>query len=70
MPADFLEIQPRDAGLKAITGLTTEAREAVNAALKAMSTWRNEMADMNEKNGKRVIEKMSAAAARDYRLDR
>lgn len=63
MPANFLEVQPRDASLTAITGLTTEAREAMNAALKAMSTWRNEMADMNERNGKRVVEKMSAAAA-------
>jgi hypothetical protein len=27
-----------------------------------MSTWRNELADMSEKNGKRVIEKMAAAA--------
>jgi hypothetical protein len=35
----------------------------VNAALKAMSAWRNELADANEKNGKRVIEKMAAAAA-------
>jgi hypothetical protein len=28
-----------------------EVREAVNAALKAMSTWRNEIADTSEKNG-------------------
>jgi hypothetical protein len=35
----------------------------VNGALKAMSTWRNELADMSEKNGKHVIEKMAAAAA-------
>jgi hypothetical protein len=63
MPADFLELQPRDFNPKSIVGLTTEAREAVNAALKAMSTWRNEIADTNEKNGKRVIEKMAAAAA-------
>jgi hypothetical protein len=35
----------------------------VNAALKAMSIWRNEIADTNEKNGKRVIERMAAAAA-------
>jgi hypothetical protein len=46
-----------------VPGLTNEVREAVNAALKAMSTWRNEIADTNEKNGKRVIEKIAAAAA-------
>jgi hypothetical protein len=63
MPGDFLEVQPRDYNPRAIAGLTPDAREAVNAALKAMSTWRNEIADANGKNGKRVIEKMAAAAA-------
>jgi hypothetical protein len=62
MPGDFLAVQPRDFSPKSITGLTPEAREAVNAALKAMSTWRNEIADTGERNGKRVIEKMAAAA--------
>jgi hypothetical protein len=46
-----------------VPGLTDEAREAVNAALKAMSTWRNEIVDAGGKNGKRVIEKIAAAAA-------
>jgi hypothetical protein len=46
-----------------VPGLTNEAREAANAALKAMSTWRNEMADTNEKNGKQVIESMAVAAS-------
>lgn len=63
MPSDFLEIKPRDFNPKSIPALTNEAREAVNAALKAMSVWRNEIADVSEKNGKRVIEKMAAAAA-------
>jgi ribonuclease D len=63
MPGDFLEVQPRDFNPRSITGLTPEAREAVNTALRAMSTWRNEIADTSEKNGKRVIEKMAAAAA-------
>jgi polyhydroxyalkanoate synthesis regulator protein len=35
----------------------------MNAALKAMSTWRNELVETNEKNGKQVIEKMASAAA-------
>jgi ribonuclease D len=62
MPGDFLDVQPRDFSPKAIPGLSSEAREAVNAALRAMSAWRNEIADTNEKNGRRVIEKMAAAA--------
>jgi ribonuclease D len=63
MPGGFLEVQPRDFNPKTIPALSNEAREAVNAAFKAMSTWRNEIADTSEKNGKRVIEKMAAAAA-------
>jgi ribonuclease D len=47
----------------AVPGLEKEVRDAVNAALKALSTWRNEIADTNGHNGKRVIEKMAAAAA-------
>ena len=46
-----------------IPGLSYKARDAVNAAFEAMSTWRGEIADNNEKNIKRVIEKMAAAAA-------
>ena len=63
MPSKFLEGEPREFNPMALPELTKDAREAVNAALKAMSTWRNEIADANEKNGKRVIEKMSEAAA-------
>jgi ribonuclease D len=47
----------------AIPGLSRRARETVNAAFEAMSDWRSELADNNEKNIKRVIEKMAAAAA-------
>jgi len=47
----------------AIPGLSRRAREAVNAAFEAMSSWRSELADDNEKNIKRVIEKMAVAAA-------
>jgi hypothetical protein len=63
MPGGFLEVQPRNFNPKSIPSLTNEAREAVNEALKAMSTWRNEIADTNGKNGKRVIEKIAAAAS-------
>src|SRR5262245_1479125 len=46
-----------------IPGLSHKARDAVNAAFEAMSTWRGEIADNSERNIKRVIEKMAAAAA-------
>ena len=63
MPVSFLEVEPRSFKPMSVPGLTNEAREAANAALKAMSTWRNEMADTSEKNGKQVIERMAAAAS-------
>jgi len=62
MPSSFLEVEPRNFKPMPVPGLTNEARETVNAALKAMSTWRNEIAEASEKNGKQVIEKMAAAA--------
>ena len=52
MPVSFLEVEPRSFQPMSVPGLTNEAREAVNAALKAMSNWRNEMAHTGEKNGK------------------
>src|SRR5262245_65879231 len=45
-----------------IPGLSDETRKAVNAAFDAMSTWRIETANSNEKNSEQVIEKMAAAA--------
>jgi hypothetical protein len=63
MSVGFLESKPRDFNPLSASGLTKEACDGVNAALKALSTWRNEIADTNEKNGKRVIEQMAAAAA-------
>jgi hypothetical protein len=45
-----------------VPGLSDEARQAVNAAFDAMSAWCIEMANSNEKNSERVIEKMAAAA--------
>jgi hypothetical protein len=63
MPDRFVEMTPRSFNPMSVPGLSNKAREAVNAAFDAMSTWRNEMADSNEKNSKQVIEKMAAAAA-------
>jgi ribonuclease D len=63
MNRSFLEVEPRNFKPMAVPGLEKEVRDAVNAALKAMSSWRNDIADTTEYNGKRVIEKMAAAAA-------
>ena len=45
-----------------VPGLSAEARDAVNAAFDAMSTWRTETVNASEKNFEQVIEKISAAA--------
>jgi hypothetical protein len=45
-----------------IPGLSNRAQDAVNAALEAMSDWRSEAAENSEKNIKRVINRMAAAA--------
>jgi ribonuclease D len=63
MPFEFLASKPRDFSPASISGLTKEASDGVNAALKALTTWRNEVAAANEKNGKRVIDQMTAAAS-------
>jgi hypothetical protein len=42
--------------------LSNRAQDAVNSALEAMSDWRSEVAGNSEKNIKRVINKMAAAA--------
>ena len=54
---------PRNFDLGSIPGLSHKARSAMNAAFEAMSAWRSELSDSNEKNVKRVIEKMTVAAA-------
>ena len=55
--------KPRTFDPISVPGLSDEALKAVNAALKAMSTWRNEIVAVGGKNSKQVIEKMAAAAA-------
>ena len=59
----LIEVEPRNFKPMAVPGLKKEAWDAVNAALKAMSSWRKDIADTSGYNGKRVIEKMAAAAA-------
>ena len=63
MPRGFLEVTPRNFNPMSVPALSQEARDGVNAALKAMSAWRNEIAETNGRSGKLVIEKMAAAAA-------
>ena len=62
MPDEFFETERRSFKPISIPELSTEARDAVNAALQALSAWRNETADTSEKNSKQVIKKMAAAA--------
>jgi hypothetical protein len=62
MRASFLELESRNFKPMAVPGLKKEVRDSVNAALKAMSSWRKDV-DTSEYNGNRVIEKMAAAAA-------
>jgi len=56
------KFEPRSFNPMSIPGLSNKARDAVNAALDAMSTWRNEAADTGEKNGKQVVAKLAEAA--------
>src|SRR5215475_3617128 len=62
MPIRFSEVTPRAFNPVSVPGLSNEGREAVNAALKAMSNWRNETAEASEKASRQVIDKMAAAA--------
>ena len=62
MPGSFFETKPRAFNPVDASGLTKEALEGANAALKALTTWRNEIADTNQKNGEHVINQMAVAA--------
>jgi hypothetical protein len=62
MQNKFAEVSPRNLNPMSVTGLSDEARKAVNAAFDAMSTWRIETAKNSAKNSEQVIEKMAAAA--------
>ena len=62
MSTKFAEATSRNFNPTLAPGLSDEARKAVNAALDAVSTWRTETINNNEKGFERVIEKMAAAA--------
>jgi hypothetical protein len=62
MPSNFAETMTRSFNPMSAPGLSDDALKAVNAAFDAMSTWRAEVADNNERNIERVIEKIAAAA--------
>src|SRR5262249_2697462 len=63
MQNKFAEMTLRSFNPASVPGLSNKAREAVNAAFEAMSSWRVEVAETSEKNSKLVIEKMAGAAA-------
>ena len=48
MPGEFLKVRPRGFNPISASGLTKEAQDGVNAALKARSAWLNEIADAHE----------------------
>jgi hypothetical protein len=54
--------KPHNFNPMSVSGLSGDARQAVNAAFDAMSAWRIETAQSSEKNSEQVIEKMAAAA--------
>jgi hypothetical protein len=56
------KVSPRKLSPMSASGLSKEARKAVDEAFEAMSTWCIETADVSEKNSEHVIEKMAAAA--------
>jgi hypothetical protein len=56
------QVPPRKFDLMTASGLSDEAREAANAAFDAMSDWRTEAAESNERHLAKVIDKMAAAA--------
>ena len=62
MAKQFTDKSTRKFDPTSIPALSNEARDAVNAAFDAMSTWRTETVDNSEKNLAEVIEKMAAAA--------
>jgi hypothetical protein len=62
MQNKYTGVTPRNFNPMSAPGLSDEARKAVNAAFDAMSTWRIETVNNNEKNSEQVIEKLAAAA--------
>jgi hypothetical protein len=56
------QVHPRKFDLMTASGLSDESRQAVNAAFDAMSDWRAEAAEINERHLTKVIDKMAAAA--------
>jgi hypothetical protein len=62
MPIKSAEVASRSFNPMSVPGLSDEARKAVKAAFDAMSDWRMEIVNDNEKNLERVIDKMAAAA--------
>jgi hypothetical protein len=62
MPSMFAEMTPRILNPTLGRELSDDARQAVNAAFEAMSTWRTETVKNSEKSSTQVIEKIATAA--------
>lgn len=62
MPSKLAEVSSRNFNPMLAPGLSDEARKAVKSAFDAMSTWRTEIVNDNEKNLERVIDKIAVAA--------
>ena len=62
MPSKLAEATSHNFDPMSAPGLSDEARKAVKVAFDAMSTWRTEIVNDNEKNLERVIDKIAAAA--------
>ena len=62
MPSKLAEMSSRNFNPMLAPGLSDEARKAVKSAFDAMSTWRTEIVNDNEKNLERVIDKIAVAA--------
>jgi len=62
MPTKLAEVSARNFNPMLAPGLSDEARKAVKSAFDAMSTWRAEIVNDNEKNLERVIDKIAVAA--------
>ena len=62
MPSKLAEMSSRNFNPMLAPGLSDEARKAVKSAFDAMSTWRTEIVNDNERNLERVIDKIAVAA--------
>ncbi|OPY99139.1 hypothetical protein A5906_25700 [Bradyrhizobium sacchari] len=61
MPAAFFETKPRAFNPVSASGLTPEALDSANEALKELIDWRNDIVEINRNKGERVLDHMAVA---------